>query len=125
MKNEKTVRSQSVQCGVSQEEYITVENKAGRLGLSISNYLRMIALHVDITSLSPTNIYNPELSSKNKTLQIQCRVSEDEYNIINEKAKLLNDLSIVKITDSKITITSSYLRTVALNANIKISFDAE
>lgn len=44
-------RGKTIQTRVSEEEYSLVEKKADTLGLSISNYLRMVALH------STINIY--------------------------------------------------------------------
>lgn len=41
-------RGKSIQTRVTDEEYAYVENKAESLGLSITNYLRFVALHAKI-----------------------------------------------------------------------------
>lgn len=43
-----TQREKTVQCRVSDEEYEVIEKKAEALGLTVSNYLRMVCLHARI-----------------------------------------------------------------------------
>lgn len=47
----KSIRDKTIQTRVSEEEYRIIEEKANYLGLTISNYLRLVALHtkIDIT----------------------------------------------------------------------------
>lgn len=48
-------REKTIQTRVTDEEYKAIEDKADFLGLSISNYLRLIALHARIDiSVNPT-----------------------------------------------------------------------
>lgn len=41
-------RDKSIQIRVSEDEYKAIEEKAYELGLSVSNYLRMVAMHCKI-----------------------------------------------------------------------------
>lgn len=41
-------REKTIQTRVTDEEYKVVEEKANFLGLSVSNYLRLVALHANI-----------------------------------------------------------------------------
>lgn len=41
-------REKTIQTRVTDEEYKIVEEKANFLGLSVSNYLRLIALHAKV-----------------------------------------------------------------------------
>lgn len=48
-------REKTIQTRVSDEEYSIIEEKANFLGLSISNYLRLVALHARIDiSIKPS-----------------------------------------------------------------------
>lgn len=48
-------REKALQTRVSDEEFVIVEEKANQLGLSISNYLRLVALHARIDiSIKPS-----------------------------------------------------------------------
>ena len=48
-------REKTIQTRVSDEEYSIIEEKANFLGLSVSNYLRLIALHARIDiSVNPS-----------------------------------------------------------------------
>lgn len=42
------LRDKTIQTRVTDEEYKIVEDKANFLGLSVSNYLRLVALHTRI-----------------------------------------------------------------------------
>lgn len=42
------LREKTIQTRVSDQEFNMISEKAERLGLSVSNYLRMIALHAKI-----------------------------------------------------------------------------
>ena len=53
------VREKTLQMRVNDEEYAAIEEKANEIGLSMSNYMRMVCLHcrIDIA-------FNPKLTKK-------------------------------------------------------------
>lgn len=118
----KNQREQTLQIRVTEEQYNAIDNNATRLGLVISNYMRMVCLHssVDIRiepKISKVNekineqIFKEQLSGGKKYKTCQMRVTDEESRIVQSKADALN-LSL-----------PNYMRMVCLNASIIVSLD--
>lgn len=48
MTTKPTLRDKTIQVRVTEDEYNTIEKKANELGISLSNFIRLVCLHVRI-----------------------------------------------------------------------------
>lgn len=110
-------RSKSIQARVNEVEYSVIEEKANSLGLQLAQYMRMICLHVTADSKDlPSNMLkqyfkeNDNISDEARKLTIQIRVTDDEYNLIEDKALNMS------------VSTSNYMRMICLHSNVYILF---
>jgi predicted DNA binding CopG/RHH family protein len=115
--NNETVRNKTIQCRLSEDEYIIIDSKADKLGLSAGSYLRMICLSakISVPIESEKFVYLLKVAEgldyKNvkKYKIVQSRVSNDEYTEIEKKASSIG-LPVKR-----------YLRMVCLLANLEIT----
>ena len=118
---DKIVRTKTIQCSVSEEEYNKIEKETDKIGLSVGSYLRMVCLFSKLdTATNTTEFINLLKISEGYTDKkvdrkkvVQSKVSEEEYEKIEKKANNIG-LSIV-----------SYLRMVCLFSKLDISIDAQ
>lgn len=110
------LKNKYLQIRLSEEEYEIVEKKANHLGLGVTGYIRLVCIHLDINkTLSKKIKEDPGIltfySDRNRHKSNQTKVTEEEYEIVEEKANYL-DLSI-----------SDYVRVVSCFANVYVSMD--
>lgn len=108
----------SIQARVTKNEYEIINGRASLLGLSVSNYVRLVCLNASVkiecvpgqkSNLTPPTTVKRSSEKKDKILQ--ARLTDEEYQIVENKA-------------SKLGITvPSYISFVTLNATIHVMVD--
>ncbi|WP_459195723.1 plasmid mobilization protein [Wukongibacter baidiensis] len=100
-------RNKTLQMRITEDEFERINEKADMLGISTTNYIRMVCLNASFETQILHKDFDKEVKRKRDKL-LQSRVTEEELEKVKITCKLLG-LS-----------TSEYIRMACLHSTIKI-----